>query len=312
MPKPDPTVTPEFVKPRPRSKKDDYRFGDIIEAYWLVALYLADDAKLVHVQGMKPNGAQVAYLRDLKDLPLKPDGSKNLIQAHADEISQYLVSGHAWDNLRRAMIVSDDCEISHSNRILVVPVLALPVNLDEREDVLTNESFGRYAVNDQQEPEGKGFKCDFSQAYTVALESICKTEVVLEPADLAVRQKILIRWTAHATRHGPRAAQDGLDKLARLIESDGDPVEIQRLKQKGAKPSGESTDIIAPVRETLAFAWSLEGVSLDNIARDWEQELPPQKSITQVIDTLEAIVKSAQEAQSNLESLRRSKSEPPE
>ena len=300
-----PVVSPDFVQASPRADAQDYRFGDIIAANWLVALYLADDAKSIFVQKAMPDGSQKVFLREFGNKALHQDPSKNLVQAHADdEPIAGGVSGHARDTLpRRAMILSDDCEIVRSNRVLVAPVLPLPTVQRDRDEVLKNEVFSRYAVATQGEPEGYGFKIDFSQAFTVAVEAIHRTAIELEPASRAVRQKLLGRWASHAVRHGPRIAFDGTTKLAKLIEAGGVAAECERLKAKDARIATKFETAVRPLRAALDLAWGIEGPLFDQVADEFDVCAEPYAAVENLVKALEALEAKAREARDGLTAL---------
>jgi len=297
-----PEKPPPIFEIGPHPNGEPYRFGDIIAADWLVALYLASDVKLIHRQ---PDGK--AFLKDLdfgRGLPEDP--TKNLVQAHADADDPMVIEvmGHARKTVRRAMILTDDCDIVKSNRILVAPVFTLPTNdQDKKHALLSTQAFGRFGVSEAEDPEGKGFYIDLTQTYTVAIESIEITTVALRPANAGVRQDLLIRWCAQAARHGPTVARDGATKLARLIEADGDAAEIERLNKKGVKPAVRFDDGTKPIANLLRAAWALEGPALDRIADDWEATQGPDRAIKQVTELLEDVETKAREARESLKAI---------
>ena len=301
MATPEERVEPLFRTPT-AGEEPLYRFGDIVEAPWLVALYLRDDARRIQRIGPDRSGGEKMVLMPLGE-PLPDNERNNLVLAHVED----LVAAHGLT--RRGMILSDDCEIATRQRegrgrIRLAAVADLPTEPAQLNDVLTNVgAFDRMVVRETLEPNGMGFKIDFPMTFSLAAPDLQKTTVALRPASAAVRMTILAWWCAQSTRHGPKVAEDGVEKLAKLIEANGDPSEIKRLRQRREHPAGAFKQATDPLLEMLALAWSLEGPLLDRVSDDLEAGASPESVVGDLLPLVERIAEQADKAKKAIASL---------
>jgi hypothetical protein len=288
--------------------KDPHHFGDVVEAPWLLALYLAADAKLIQKQRtIQENGREktLVYLVELDEGRAVPDApDKDLVQAHADiDPPSDAVAGHARNTLRRAMILTDTCEINKTNRICLAPVLPLPTDTVQLGNVFRNRGFSRLGVRPAHEPGNLGFRVDFTQIFSISSDALDRTTTALRVSSVEVSQFILRRWCAHVTRHGPRVTADGVRKLAKLMEANGDPAEIERLKGIDAKPQKQFSDAVDPLEKLLGLAWVLEGLGLDQVTEAFEKKDGPQAVVAALIESLRLMEEAAHDATVRLGSL---------
>jgi hypothetical protein len=290
-----------------------YGFGDLFAAPWMAGLVLRWDSVPLRMALGIVDGQQVEVL-----LPQDPSTvrgrtfPKDIILAHASD-PEDLALGHGAHGIL-AVAVSDDCDFAGRvetprGRFRFAPVSKLgPPGSQDREKALKTEAFDRYPIPPQtEEPVLDGGVMEFGQTFSVAAVDVFERATWLgRISDPEVRAKVQFRWSAHATRHGPDAARDTAEKLARLITANGDPEAVKRERGHGPLPMSPSAEaIVKPLTRLLLIPWLVEGPQADAIGLALERGDPYQPYVEALLESLREIGPAAADAVAALEAAAR-------
>ena len=244
-----------------------YGFGDLFAAPWMADLVLRWDSKPLRLDKARVNHQLIDVL-----IPQDPSTRrgqtypKDTILAHASEPTD-LAIGHGSLGVL-AVAVSDDCDFADrvrdpKGRLRFAPVSKLPPEgTDERTKALKTRAFGRYPVPPQgHDPILDGGVIEFAQSFSVAAVDVFDHATWLGKVDdPSQREKVRYRWSAHSTRHGPDAAADTAEKLARLVTANGDQARAKDLRENREAPLDPlAVAMIEPLRTVLLTPWLLIG-----------------------------------------------------
>ncbi len=286
-----------------------YGFGDLFAAPWMSDLVLRWDSVPLRKDTVPVNRQQVEVF-----IPQDPSTvrgrtyPKDAILAHTSD-PEDLAIGHGSLGIL-AVAVSDDCDFAGRvdtprGRLRFAPVSKLPpVGTDARDKALSTTAFDRYPIPAQtDDPALDGGVMEFGQTFSVAAVDVFERATWLgRIADPRVRAKVQYRWSAHATRHGPDAARDTAEKLARLITADGDPEVAKRQRGQDPLPIAPAAEaIIKPLTRLLLIPWLIEGPQADAIGLALERGDPYQPYVEALVESLREIAPAAEDAIAALE-----------
>lgn len=290
---------------RAATEEDQLRFGDVVEADWVFDLCLRDDARALIRQTVR--GGEVLIAQDRSAVTRRRDYPKDIVLAHSgfDDLALGHASVENTTTARRAVVVSDDCDIQDAiktgrGRLRIAGLVALPpAGTEEREHWLASEAFDRFPLRpqDELEPSFEGGVIEFQRTVAVMAKDLLDLKPVLTIEDEQDRQNLRIRWTAHAARHGPAVtAQSALD-LIKLLIIDGDEERARELRD-AHNPilDADDMEMIRRLKGVAALTWTLEGGNVDAIAAALERGDAPDTSLDTTADLLERLGAACAEA----------------
>ena len=248
-------------------------FGDVLEADWLFDLYLRHDAVALEP---RDKGGGIVYVPRAVAPRREREPGKDVIASHAE----FADSALGFGNPRRAIILTDDCEMeslqgrhagSRPRGRIVLAAVRL-VTAAEIEDVRPG-NFGLFALPPDVTVGFDGGVVEFQRAFSVSLPSLIGDARPrrLVALDAETQGQLAMRWCAHATRHGPLVAQDGAGKLAGIMSAAGHDDVLLDIRERRREPEGRYLAAAEELVATLAQAWAIEGRVLDQISDAWER-----------------------------------------
>lgn len=276
---------------------DRLGFGDVIEAPWLFDLYLREDAGALVPQTI--NGRQA-----LVKLPEPPEADREGRKDGVLAASDYRDFAFGHGNSRRAIILTDDCEMESlqgrgrgATRGRVA-MAAIRDATDAEARAVPSLKYGLFGL-----PAHEGFPPGIvvlEAAFAVHITALAndqgtRTYSRLISLDADGQRELSERWCAHATRHGPLVARREAEKFASLLMANGDGEIASRLEdpQDELVPNPEYQAAAAAIVATAKAVWRLEGSVLDEIADAWAERQPPDAFRTMVVESLQTVRRAA-------------------
>lgn len=269
-------------------------FGDVILAPWLFDLYLREDAGALVPQAI---GGRTVLVKLPEPPEVDREGRKDGVLAASDY--REFAFGHG--NSRRAIILTDDCEMESlqgrggrdaRGRIVMA---AIKDATDAEAASVPSLKYGQFGLPSYGDDFPAGI-INLEAAFAVHITALVNeqdppTHKRLISLDATGQRELAERWCAHATRHGPLVAKREAGKFANLLTANGDRDIADRLDDP-ADPLVPHLDHQAAARAIVAAAkamWRLEGSVLDEIADAWAERQLPDAHTTKVIESLRTI-----------------------
>jgi hypothetical protein len=263
-----------------------FQFGDVFSCDWLHDAVLRGDAVPLRAFTAKQ------YARAYAALPPKSPRAGDYLLTHGDSC--------------RAVLVSDDCEVENwtvrhpgRGRLLMAALSEWPE--DEAAEIVTLRAFRRHPLPPDESVEFAGGIAEFQRTFAVDPTALAEDGRILQMEDNA-RASLEQRWAAYATRRGPFAALDNADKIARLLDANGDKQRLLLTKDSDVDLDAESVQRGRQVAIVLARTWRIEGEIMNRIADAYEGHRRGNDEIAQLADEFATLAADAQKAAADLKS----------